>query len=64
MKAGIQGAAGINSEGVSLSLRCPSTLLTEGSHLGSGAQFGYDRSASRALTELRKPPSLFFTWVR
>ena len=35
MKAGIQGAAGLNSEGIegfplSLSLRCPSTLLTEG----------------------------------
>ena len=42
MKAGIQDAASLNSEGIegfplSLSLRCPSTLLTEGSHLGSGA---------------------------
>ena len=50
MKAGIQGAAGLNSEGVegfplSLSLRCPSTLLTEGSHLGSGTSLD---SASRA----------------
>ena len=50
MKAGIQGAAGLNSEGIegfplSLSLRCPSTLLTEGSHLGSGASLD---SASRA----------------
>ena len=45
MKAGIQGTAGLNSEGVAgfslnLSLRCPSTLLiTEGSHLGSGEFF-------------------------
>ena len=50
MKAGIQGAAGLNSEGIEdfplgLSFRCPSTLLTEGSHLGSGASLD---SASRA----------------
>ena len=40
VKGGIQGAAGLNSEGIegfplSFSLRCPSTPLTEGS-LGLG----------------------------
>ena len=50
MKAGIQGTANLNSEGIegfplSCSLRSPSTLLTEGSHLGSGTSLD---SASRA----------------
>ena len=50
VKAGIQDTAGLNSEGIegfplSFSLRCPCTLLTEGSHLGSGASLD---SASRA----------------
>ena len=50
MKAGIQGAAGLNSEGIegfplSLSLRCPSTLLTEGSR----GDWDYTAGKPRAL---------------
>ena len=42
VKAGIQGTASLNSEGIegfplSLSLRCPSTFIAKSSHLGSGA---------------------------